>query len=183
LKIAVLWCLPGHELPYPVFCLVAVIRISLLWRLSASGAASGVVSPTVSRGYSTDQEQLYYWDEIDEMTGPQFEHFAAALLRKRGWGDVIVVGRPGDGGIDVVARHPDGSLYAFQCKRWASKVHAGVVRELLHAVGPDSRYAGCKPGLITTAHLSDHAQLLADFKGVRVRDRSVLEQQIMEAYG
>jgi HJR/Mrr/RecB family endonuclease len=184
LRITVLWHLPGHELPYPFFCIIAVALILALWRLSTSDAAGHVTPSAATRDrYLADEEELSYWDEIDQMTGTQFENFAAALLEKRGWRNVIVVGGPWDGGIDVIARHPDGALYAFQCKRWASNVPVGVVRELLQAVGPAGPYAGYKPGLITTAHLSGHAQLLANSKGVRVRDRSALNRQIIEAYG
>lgn len=179
-----LWQLPGHQLPYPFFCAVTAVLLIALWRLSESGKADRTVrSPLVRGRYLADREELSYWDEIDQMTGKQFEHFAAALLRNRGWRNVIVVGRPGDGGIDIIARHPDGVSYAFQCKRWASKAPISVVDDLLQTVGPAGRYAGYKPGLITTALLSNQARLLANSAGVRVRDRSALKRQIIEAYG
>lgn len=62
-----------------------------------------------------------------------FEERVAAWLRRGRW-EVEVVGGPGDGGVDLLARK-GSSVAAVQCKRLAgdAAVSAGVVRELYGA--------------------------------------------------
>ncbi len=73
----------------------------------------------------------------DGMTGDQFEHFTARLMRASGFRGVQVVGGSGDMGADVVARTPDGRRVVVQCKRFAGNLgsphvqrFAGTAREI-----------------------------------------------------
>ncbi|GLZ36876.1 restriction endonuclease [Actinokineospora sp. NBRC 105648] len=54
----------------------------------------------------------------DGMSGHDFEHWVARLLRRSGCADVRVVGGAGDAGADVVALSPAGSRVVVQCKRY-----------------------------------------------------------------
>jgi len=45
-----------------------------------------------------------------------FERDVARLFVQNGFSDVVLVGRSGDGGADVIAKHPDGRLWVAQCK-------------------------------------------------------------------
>ncbi|GAA2881560.1 hypothetical protein Acy02nite_16550 [Actinoplanes cyaneus] len=73
----------------------------------------------------------------DGMTGDQFEHFTARLMRASGFREVRVVGGSGDLGADVVGRTPDGRRVVVQCKRFAGNLgsphvqrFAGTAREI-----------------------------------------------------
>jgi restriction system protein len=73
----------------------------------------------------------------DGMTGDQFEHFTARLMRASGFHEVRVVGGSGDLGADVVGRTPDGRRVVVQCKRFAGNLgsphvqrFAGTAREI-----------------------------------------------------
>lgn len=58
------------------------------------------------------------FDEKNLKYGPwqEFERNTARLLLQIGWKDVRIVGRSGDGGADVLAVHPSGKIWIFQCK-------------------------------------------------------------------
>lgn len=80
---------------------------------------------------------------IDAMTGPEFEHFVADLMRRDGFSGVSVVGRAGDGGVDIRARTPGGRLCAVQCKRLKRAAQPKDVREFIGVLATTHRdYAG-----------------------------------------
>ncbi|BCY07196.1 hypothetical protein L3i22_022840 [Actinoplanes sp. L3-i22] len=73
----------------------------------------------------------------DGMTGEQFEHFTARLMRASGFRGVRVVGGSGDMGADVFACTRDGRRVVVQCKRFAGNLgsphvqrFAGTAREI-----------------------------------------------------
>ena len=67
---------------------------------------------------------------IENMSGTDFEHFCADLLRVNGYTDVQITAGAGDHGIDIVAEK-DEMKWGFQCKRWGAETHIGndVVRD------------------------------------------------------
>lgn len=76
----------------------------------------------------------------DSMTGTQFEHYVARLLRASGCRRVKVCGGAGDLGADVVGYAPDGRRLVVQCKRYKGKLgspdvqrFAGTVRDVHRA--------------------------------------------------
>ncbi|MFI1990805.1 restriction endonuclease [Actinoplanes sp. NPDC020271] len=73
----------------------------------------------------------------DGMTGDQFEHFTARLMRVSGFREVRVVGGSGDMGADVIGRTPDGRRVVVQCKRFSGNLgsphvqrFAGTARDI-----------------------------------------------------
>jgi restriction system protein len=64
----------------------------------------------------------------DGMSGDQFEHFTARLMRASGFHRVQVVGGSGDMGADVFARTPDGRRVVVQCKRLAGNLSSPHVQ-------------------------------------------------------
>jgi len=58
----------------------------------------------------------------DGMTGTQFEHYVAGLMRRCGFRAVRVTGRTADLGADIVASTSDGRRVVVQCKRYAGTV-------------------------------------------------------------
>lgn len=110
----------------------------------------------------------------DALTGPQFEHWVAALLRRTGFTNVEVCGGSGDLGADVTAASPSGRRVVVQCKRLRAD----------RAVGsPDvQRFAGTARALhhadiaviITTGRFSAPAASTAARLNIALVDRQTL---------
>jgi restriction system protein len=48
----------------------------------------------------------------------QFEIFVGHLLQAQGFTNVVVAGRSGDRGVDLIAKDPAGKMTIIQCKQW-----------------------------------------------------------------
>ncbi len=88
-------------------------------------------------------------ESIDAMSGHDFEHFVADLLRASGLLHVRVIGRSGDRGVDITACTRAGRKIAVQCKRQAASIGADRIRNLIGAV--HCTYTGHHPVLITSS--------------------------------
>jgi hypothetical protein len=101
------------------------------------------------------------------MSPEAYEQHVAATLRREGW-TAEVTGRPGDGGVDVIAER-DGRRVAVQVKRYggcATRVTAKHVRDLPGA----ALLADCEGAmLVTDGQLTDDAALAAAKLDVEVR--------------
>jgi len=64
----------------------------------------------------------------DVMSGSQFEHWVARLMRASGCRRVRVSGGSGDMGADVTGYAPDGRRLVVQCKRYSAKVGSPEVQ-------------------------------------------------------
>lgn len=100
--------------------------------------------------------EIAHLADVDAMTGSQFEHLVAELLRRDGYRSVEVVGRTGDRGVDVTARSRDGRRIAVQCKRQSRPVGADRVRNLIGAV--HSSYSGHVGVLVTSTTFTGPAR-------------------------
>lgn len=74
-------------------------------------------------------EKALQTDKYDLMSGEEFEHFCADVLRGNGFGGVEVTQVSGDHGVDVIASK-DGKKYAIQCKRYSKSVGNKAVQEV-----------------------------------------------------
>ena len=75
------------------------------------------------KGYDSDS----FWNtviSVENMSGTDFEHFCADLLRTNGYTNVRVTSGSGDHGIDIIAEKDD-MKWAFQCKRWGWETRVG----------------------------------------------------------
>lgn len=98
-------------------------------------------------------------DALRNMPPDAFERLCRRLLRESGFTEVVVTGKPSDGGIDghgII--HLAGGLLSFpvvfQCKRYSGSVGASVVRDFSGAMG-----GRAKKGLIlTTGRFTAEAQ-------------------------
>jgi restriction system protein len=108
----------------------------------------------------------------DAMTGTQFEHFIADLLRMDGHRGVQLVGGPGDGGADILSVEASGRPVAVQCKRQMAPIAVGVVRQLNGTLSHE--HPGRAGVLVTTALLTGPAAELAARAGLTVVDRNGL---------
>jgi restriction system protein len=96
-------------------------------------------------------------ERLLDMSPDAFERLAQRLLREAGFRNVEVLGKSGDGGIDGVGVYRLSLVsfpVYFQCKRWASQVGAGAVRDFRGAMSG----RGDKGLLITTATFSPAAR-------------------------
>lgn len=61
----------------------------------------------------------------------EFEIFIGHLLEKQGFSQIVIAGRSGDRGVDVIALDPTGKRSVIQCKQWGTnKVGSTPVQRL-----------------------------------------------------
>ncbi|PEQ96606.1 hypothetical protein CN481_00230 [Bacillus sp. AFS006103] len=85
-------------------------------------------------------------EEIDQMSGFEFEDYIAELLQKGGFNSVKVTKKTGDGGVDILANNLQGERTAIQCKRVNSKVGFGAIQEIFMG----KKKNRCKKGMVIT---------------------------------
>lgn len=83
-------------------------------------------------------------EEISKMSGYEFEHHCALLLRESGF-EVTVTQASGDQGVDIVAKK-NGDVMAVQCKRQESPVGNKAVQE----VSSGRRHYGAHYAVVVT---------------------------------
>lgn len=119
---------------------------------------------------STDEKEQM--SKIDEMDGKEFEKFMTAILIKNGFTNVYTTKASGDYGADILGEY-NGFKYAFQCKRFDSKVGARPIGEVLRGMN----YYECDKGVvITNNYFTRQAYTEAKACNVELWDRNkVLE--------
>lgn len=116
----------------------------------------------------------YTIEELDGMSGHDFEYAVADLLFHNGYRDVTVTQGSGDFGIDILARRKNVK-YAIQCKRFSSKVSVSAVQQ----AGSGTDFYHCDAAaVITNSTFTNPAIKLAQTTGVRLWDRNFLEELI-----
>lgn len=61
----------------------------------------------------------------------EFEAFVGHLLNAQGFSEIVLAGRSGDRGVDIIATDPEGLRVIVQCKQWAgNKVGSTPVQRL-----------------------------------------------------
>ena len=109
---------------------------------------------------------------VDRMTGPQFEQWCAALLRRNGFNPVRVMGGSGDQGMDVMGmRH--GQKWLIQCKRYNKPVGNKAVQE---AYAGKAYYRCQKAAVMSNTYFTRGAKELAKRTGVLLWDRDELKK-------
>ena len=143
--------------------------------IQASGFAGGILNrlqaPTVSN------QKKYSIDDIDLMTGQEFEIFIAELFSKMGYESEITKAS-GDQGIDVIASR-NGNTIGIQAKCYSSSVGNSAIQEV---VAGKSHYRLDKAIVITNNFFTDAAQQLAQSNSIILWDRHILKEKIVEIY-
>ena len=118
-------------------------------------------------------------EEIDQMTGKEFELFTAAVLRGNGFIIEEMTKDTGDYGADIIVSFQDTRI-AIQCKRYKKPVGVKAVQEVISAM----KHYDCEEAIvITNNYFTRQAEILAEDnevvalwdrdKLIRMRDNSV----------
>ncbi len=87
----------------------------------------------------------YTIEQVDKMTGRQFEEFVAAVMEGCGYEIEEVTSESGDYGADIIAI-ADGERIAVQCKRYAKPVGVKAVQEVISAM----KHYSCEKAIVVT---------------------------------
>ena len=100
--------------------------------------------------------------------GVRFERVCAAVLRNRGFKDVVLTGGSGDQGADILCSKK-GLRYAIQCKYYQGPVGNHAVQEAFAA----ANYYTCDvAAVMTNSSFTPAAIRLAESTGVELWDNS-----------
>ena len=105
-------------------------------------------------------------DEINYMSGVEFEKFIADVLRQKGY-TVEETPASGDQGVDLILPDYDGKRVAVQLKRWSGPVGNAVVGATF---GGMAHYQAEEGWIITTSTFTPKARELARSTSVRLID-------------
>lgn len=119
----------------------------------------------------------YELKKIDAMSGHDFEHWCADLLKKSGFENVEVTQGSGDQGVDVLAEK-GGIKYAIQCKCYSSDLGNTPVQE----VNAGKTIYHCHIGVVmTNRHFTAGAQQAAEATNTLLWDRESIAKMLKEA--
>lgn len=97
-------------------------------------------------------------DEIDKMTGIEFENFVAAVLKGCGFTIEGMTKTSGDYGADIIVSFNETRI-AVQCKRYSKPVGVKAVQEVISAM----KHYDCEEAIvITNNYFTDQAKVLAE---------------------
>lgn len=119
----------------------------------------------------------YTIDDIDLMSGVEFEEFVSILFQKMGYKTKITQAT-GDQGIDVLAIKNNTKL-GIQAKCYANTVGNSAVQE---AVAGKGYYSCDKVMVVTNNYFTSSAISLAESNGVALWDRDFLKIKIKENF-
>ena len=119
----------------------------------------------------TPDNAAHTLDQIDNMTGVQFEEFVAAVLEGNGYTIEEMTCTIGDFGADIIAERNEERI-AVQCKRYAKPVGVKAVQEAISAM----KHYDCDSCLVVTnSRFTRQAmELASDNEVVGLWDRNIL---------
>ncbi|MGY0062196.1 restriction endonuclease [Streptomyces sp. LZ34] len=112
--------------------------------------------------------------DVDAMTWQRFERYVADLCRRDGCAQVLVSGKSGDLGADVVGLMPDGRRLVIQCKHYAPHRTVGS-GEMQKFLGTAKAEHGADVAVyVATCNFTREAQRLAVKHGIFAMHRDLL---------
>lgn len=116
--------------------------------------------------------QTFSMQQVDAMTGTEFENFCVNILRKSGYGRITQTKATGDQGVDIIAEK-DNRKYAIQCKCYRNPVGNHSVMEVCSG----RIYYGCDIGIVmTNSTFTPQAIEHAKRTGVLLWDRKIIRK-------
>jgi HJR/Mrr/RecB family endonuclease len=131
-------------------------------------------APT-SRPGSTFKSDALTIEDVDQMTGLEFEAFVAAIIRCLGHA-AEVTRASNDFGVDVIAT-VSGERIAIQAKRYSGNVSRTAVSD---AVAAKSHYDCQKAAVVTCSNFTKSAIEFAQSVDCMLMDRSVVKNLLSE---
>ncbi len=169
-----LWCavflgMAVNHHPLGAFAFFAVVVVSVCWWY-------GNLSDRAREREREEALRASGFDQIDMMTGIQFEEYFAAVLRGLGY-QVTMTKTTGDFGVDLVATR-DGKRTAVQCKR---KRGGAVGAAAVQQVVAGAPMHGCSATMVVTNNLFTRAaRQLAVVHDCELVDRWQLRQFVFD---
>jgi restriction system protein len=119
-------------------------------------------------------------DDLDNMSGIEFEDFLAELFRRKGF-TVEKTAVSGDYGVDLILTNPANHVrIAVQAKRYSQNVGIEAVQQVFFGAA----YYGCQRALvITNADYTPNARNGAAKVGVWLIDGHELKAEIARVFG
>lgn len=113
-------------------------------------------------------------EKVDQMNGAVFKQFCAELLEYFGYNNIHITKSARGQGVDIIAvKH--GLRYAFQCKRYSSKIGNSAIQE----INTGTMLYSCSVGVvITNGYFTAGAVQAAKEAGVELWDRDVLMEKL-----
>jgi len=125
----------------------------------------------------SNENHLKDFNDIDVMTGTEFEQFVADLFSKMGYLSVVTK-TSGDQGIDVIAEK-NGKRFGIQSKCYGSKVNNSAVQEVVAGLS----YYNCDKGIVVTnSYFTRSAIELAEKNNVILWDRDMLKEKFADFF-
>lgn len=123
---------------------------------------------------SGNQENLYYSiDDIDFMSGTEFEYFISILFESMNF-KTKITNLTGDQGVDVIARKGINEI-GIQCKCYSGRVGNSAIQEVYSGL----KYYKLNKGMvITNNYFTKAAVELAESNNIILWDRSILKEKI-----
>lgn len=147
--------------------------------LAAIGLVGTYIISSSAKSGAAERLRALSIANVDQMSGVEFEHYAAALLENEGFYDVRVTPATGDNGVDIVAARGD-KRYAIQAKRYKGTVSRRAVSDAVAGMVPYSCNASM---VITTGFLSFKAMDFARAHTCEVVNRDLLAEWIIRFQG
>ncbi|WP_242826971.1 restriction endonuclease [Butyrivibrio sp. MC2013] len=108
--------------------------------------------------------------EMDELSGDEFEYYCADILRANAFDNVTVTKGSGDFGADILCER-DGIKYAIQCKCYDKPVGVHAVQEVYAAKDYYDRMVGV---VMCNQYFTAPARKMADKLRVLLWDRDIV---------
>jgi HJR/Mrr/RecB family endonuclease len=125
------------------------------------------------RAYHANQEDKRLDEDLDLLTGVDFERYLVNLLKEHGFDDVHTTIATGDQGADLIARL-NGRTIVIQAKRCRGSVGNRAVQEVVGAV---RYYRADEAWVITSGNFTASAKALAQANDVKLIDGYALRNR------
>lgn len=123
--------------------LIIYFIIKAIIAISKSGSIGSTKANRYKLVISEDDNELL--TKIDNMEGHEFERFMTEVLKKNNFKNVYTTRGSGDYGADIIGEL-NGIRYAFQCKRFESKIGPKPIGEVLRGMN----HYKCQKGVVIT---------------------------------
>lgn len=122
------------------------------------------------RAYHASQKNKGLTEDLESLTGLEFQMYLMKLLKEHGFDDIRTTGTTGDQGADLIGKLQGRSI-VIQAKRQGRSVGNRAIQEVAAAVG---YYRADEAWVITTRTFTASAKALAQANNVKLVDGHAL---------